>query len=42
MHKNFISAKKWDNYIKEKDLPKYNNIKQKKETNYENQYCNLE
>lgn len=27
IHKNFISAEKWDNYIKEKDLPKYNNIK---------------
>ena len=27
MHKNFINAEKWDNYIKEKDLPKYNNIK---------------
>jgi len=27
MHKNFISAEKWDNYIEKKDLPEYDNIK---------------
>ena len=27
IHKNFIPVEKWDNYIKEKELPKYDDIK---------------